>query len=263
MSTPFHLVACTPLVIEQVLQAVPASLITLHPLVGNTLHRDDLALAVHAAESASVLIELDLTKVVAFGDTCSRVRGHHSPVVALVDSVPGAVAAIVLGADATHPLPPSLDLLRAQELGFRRTRSAGTLTQPQHESDEAALQVGEILLDQRLGTLRVADREARIPSRQARVLACLLREPGAVVSRTRLLADAWGWEFDPGTNVVGVYIHYLRRKLAEVGFRGVIETVRGHGYRLVAASVEPAEVSESESQSVGESSAVERTAMRH
>jgi DNA-binding response OmpR family regulator len=67
--------------------------------------------------------------------------------------------------------------------------------------------------------------------REFSLLACFARHPGEALSRDRLLAEAWGYEHDPGTNVVDVYVGYLRRKL---GDPKAIETVRSTGYRLAA-----------------------------
>jgi two-component system OmpR family response regulator len=65
------------------------------------------------------------------------------------------------------------------------------------------------------------------------LLAALLRERGAPVSRRALLREVWGYEFDPGTNVVDVHVNRLRRKLEDRGLESVIRTVRGSGYAAV------------------------------
>jgi len=62
------------------------------------------------------------------------------------------------------------------------------------------------------------------------LLAALLRERGAPISRRALLREVWGYEFDPGTNVVDVHVNRLRRKLEDRGLEDVIRTVRGSGY---------------------------------
>ena len=62
------------------------------------------------------------------------------------------------------------------------------------------------------------------------LLAALLRERGAPLSRRALLREVWGYEFDPGTNVVDVHVNRLRRKLEDRGLEDVIRTVRGSGY---------------------------------
>lgn len=71
--------------------------------------------------------------------------------------------------------------------------------------------------------------EVALSPREFSLLACFARHPGEALSRERLLAEAWGYEHDPGTNVVDVYVGYLRRKL---GDPAAIETVRSAGYRL-------------------------------
>ncbi len=61
-----------------------------------------------------------------------------------------------------------------------------------------------------------------------------MRHPNQVLSREQILSAVWGYDFDPGTNVLSVYINYLRRKLAVDGAAVPIETVRSAGFRMVA-----------------------------
>jgi DNA-binding response OmpR family regulator len=72
----------------------------------------------------------------------------------------------------------------------------------------------------------------RLPEREADLLAYLMRHEGRVCRRDDLLAAVWHYDHDPGTNIVQVYIGYLRRKLARPGSPAPIETVRSVGYRL-------------------------------
>jgi DNA-binding response OmpR family regulator len=76
------------------------------------------------------------------------------------------------------------------------------------------------------------DRIVRLPEREAALLGHLMRNANRVCTREEILAAVWGYEHDPGTNVVQVYIGYLRRKLALPGSPAPIETVRSVGYRL-------------------------------
>jgi DNA-binding response OmpR family regulator len=78
-------------------------------------------------------------------------------------------------------------------------------------------------------------REVELTAREFALLETLLRHPDQVLSREQLLSMVWGYDFDPTSNVVDVYVRYLRRKLGD----GVIETVRGMGYRLVGTSPTP------------------------
>jgi DNA-binding response OmpR family regulator len=72
----------------------------------------------------------------------------------------------------------------------------------------------------------------RLPEREANLLAYLMRSSGRVCTRDELLSSVWGYDHDPGTNVVSVYVGYLRRKLSRPGSPAPIETVRSVGYRL-------------------------------
>ena len=74
--------------------------------------------------------------------------------------------------------------------------------------------------------------EINLSAREFDLLAFLMRHPGQVLSREQLLSGVWAYDYDPGTNVVGVYIAYLRRKLAIDGRPDPIETLRSVGYRL-------------------------------
>jgi DNA-binding response OmpR family regulator len=100
------------------------------------------------------------------------------------------------------------------------------------EGAETTLEAGGIRLDL---VTREASRggvAARLPEREADLLAHLMRHAGRVCTRSELLASVWGYDHDPGTNVVQVYVGYLRRKLALPGSPAPIETVRAVGYRL-------------------------------
>jgi DNA-binding response OmpR family regulator len=90
---------------------------------------------------------------------------------------------------------------------------------------------GDIELDRLSRHVRRADREVRLSTLEANLLAYFMHNPGLTLSRQRLRSAVWHCAFDPGTNVVDVYVGYLRRKL---GPPSPIETVRGEGYRLVA-----------------------------
>lgn len=96
-----------------------------------------------------------------------------------------------------------------------------------------SLEVGGIKLDL---LERRAERDGisvRLADREAELLAYLMRRPGQVCSREQILSSVWGYDHDPGTNVVSVYIGYLRRRLSKPGSPLPVETVRAAGYRLV------------------------------
>jgi DNA-binding response OmpR family regulator len=96
------------------------------------------------------------------------------------------------------------------------------------EQDGALLEAGPLTLDLAAHRATIAGRSVVVSAREATLLATFLRRPGEVLSRDELLRLVWEIEFDPGSNVVDVYVAALRRKLGP----DVIETVRGRGYRL-------------------------------
>lgn len=112
-------------------------------------------------------------------------------------------------------------------------RVRACLREPSVES--ASLEAGGVKLDL---LERRAERDGisvRLADREAELLAYLMRRPGQICSREQILSAVWGYDHDPGTNVVQVYIGYLRRRLSRPGSPLPVETVRSVGYRLVEA----------------------------
>jgi DNA-binding response OmpR family regulator len=99
-------------------------------------------------------------------------------------------------------------------------------------SSERVLEAAGIRLDLITREGRRAGVATRLPEREADLLAHLMRHEGHVCTRDELLSAVWGYDHDPGTNIVQVYVGYLRRKLARPGSPAPIETVRSVGYRL-------------------------------
>jgi DNA-binding response OmpR family regulator len=131
-----------------------------------------------------------------------------------------------LGACDYVSKPFALDELLARiRAHLRRSRPAG--------GDDHVLRAGPLLLDLMRHQARLADAEAPVDltDREFRLLLYLGERAGEVVSRERLLAEVWGYHFDPRSNVVEVCIRRVRRKL---GAEAPIETVRNVGYRLAA-----------------------------
>jgi two-component system, OmpR family, copper resistance phosphate regulon response regulator CusR len=150
-----------------------------------------------------------------------RARGEQLPVIILTAraGVDDAVAGFESGAD-DYVIKP----FRFEELLARvRVRLRGA---PAAES--SMLRSGEVTLDLRTRRAAVGDRTVELTAREFALLENLLRHAGQVLSREQLLSHVWGYDFDPGSNVVDVYIRYLRKKLGD----DVVETVRGMGYRL-------------------------------
>jgi DNA-binding response OmpR family regulator len=101
-------------------------------------------------------------------------------------------------------------------------------------ASETTLAVGDLRLNLLTREATRGGLSVRLPEREAALLAHLMRNVGRVCPRDEILDAAWGYEHDPGTNVVQVYAGYLRRKLGLPGAPLPLETVRGVGYRLRA-----------------------------
>jgi DNA-binding response OmpR family regulator len=150
-----------------------------------------------------------------------RNRGRRLPVVILTarDSVEDTVAGLEGGADDYVAKPFRFEELLAR---VRARLREDPLAEP------TILRVDNASLDLRTRRLTVDGRTAELTAREFAMAEMFFRHPGQVLSREQLLSHVWGYDYDPGSNVVEVYIRYLRQKLGE----SWITTVRGMGYRL-------------------------------
>ena len=103
------------------------------------------------------------------------------------------------------------------------------------QRDPTKLQAAGIELDLHTRKVKVAKKEVHLTAREFDLLAYLMRHPNQVLSRSQILNAVWGYDYDPGTNVLEVYVGYLRRKLGGANGSAPIETVRSVGYRLVTS----------------------------
>jgi len=155
-----------------------------------------------------------------------RSQGSHLPVIVLTarDSVTDTVSALEGGADDYMPKP-----FRFAELLARvrlRLRQSGD---PASTQDDV-LEAGGVRLDLRTRRATVEDRVLDLSAREFALTEMFMLNAGQVLSREQLLDQVWGFDFDPGSNVVDVYVGYLRRKFGA----DTIATVRGMGYRFRA-----------------------------
>ena len=150
-----------------------------------------------------------------------RARGERLPVILLTarDAVTDRVAGLDGGADDYVPKPFSFEELLARVRA--RLRDAGA-------KPTTTLSAAGVELDLLSRTATIDGRSVELTAQEFALAEVFLRHPDQVLSREQLLSRVWGYSYDPGSNIVDVYVGYLRRKLG----RDALLTVRGMGYRL-------------------------------
>jgi two-component system response regulator QseB len=150
-----------------------------------------------------------------------RRSGQRMPVLILTarDDLDSTVAGLEGGADDYVTKPFKFEELLARIRARLRE---------QPEPEQTVMEAGGVTLDMRARRAGVEGRTIELSAREYTMLEVLMRHAGQVLSREQLLSHVWGYDHDPGSNVVDVYVGYLRKKLGP----DVIETARGMGYRL-------------------------------
>ena len=161
-------------------------------------------------------------------DVLRELRGAkvHVPILVLTarDAVESRVAALDAGADDYLVKPFAFAELVAR-IGALTRRAGGPRWTP--SSDVPLVMRDDLVVES-------GDKQASLSPREYALLGCLVRRRGEVVTRAEILREAFGYDFDPGTNVIDVHLTHLRKKLT--GFPINIETVRGAGIRLTVHS---------------------------
>src|SRR5215207_9395147 len=190
---------------------------------------DALWMAAAAAYDALVL-DVMLPGIDGF-ETCRRLRddGVWTPVLLLTarDSVEDRVAGLDGGADDYLTKPFSFAELLAR---LRALVRRGPVEKP------TVLEVGDLRLEPATRRVWRRETELSLTSKEFALLETFMRRPGEVLSRYQLLQHAWDYEYENRSNVVEVYVRYLRQKIDLPFATDSIETVRGAGYRLRAGA---------------------------
>ncbi len=154
-----------------------------------------------------------------------RGQGELLPVIILTarDNVEDKVAGLETGANDYVTKPFRFEELLARVRVQLRNEPARSV-----KTSNDIIQIGNIVLDLRSRKVMVGDRVVDLPTREFILAEMFFRHPGQVLSREQLLDRVWGYDYAPGSNIVDVYVGYLRKKLGN----DLIETIRGMGYRL-------------------------------
>lgn len=152
-----------------------------------------------------------------------RARGFQRPVLVLTaqDALDAKVHTLRAGADDYVTKPFAFEELLARVEALARRPKA--LASP-------VLRVGDLELDMNAREVKRGDRVIDLTPKEYTVLEYLMRHEGRVMSRTLITEYAWGYHFDPGTNIVDVVINHLRKKIDADASKKLITTVRGVGY---------------------------------
>jgi two-component system OmpR family response regulator len=154
-----------------------------------------------------------------------RARGLTTPAIFLTarGTVGDRVEGLDAGADDYLAKPFSFAELLARLRALARRGPVGQAT---------VLEVGDLRLDPAARRVRRGDDEIELTAKEFALLETFMRRPGAVLSRFHLLEHAWDYDYENRSNVVDVYVRYLRDKIDRPFDRHSLETVRGAGYRL-------------------------------
>jgi two-component system OmpR family response regulator len=187
---------------------------------------DDGLWMARAVEYDAIVLDLMLPGLNGI-DLCRQLRGGGvwSPVLMLTarNSVEDRVAGLDAGADDYLPKPFSFAELLA------RLRA---LVRRGHAERPAVIEVGSLRLDPATRQVWRGDEEIHLSAKEFALLETFMRRPGQVLSRYQLLEHAWDYAYENRSNVVDVYVRYLRAKIDRPFGVETIETVRGAGYRL-------------------------------
>jgi two-component system copper resistance phosphate regulon response regulator CusR len=185
---------------------------------------DGLALALDPTVDL-VILDLMLPNL-SGGEILSRLSFERPDLPVIVLTARGGVQDRIKGLDAG-----AVDyLVKPFELGELIARVRAQLRSARR--GETTITGGGITIDLRSRRVKVGDLAVQFSTTEFELLTYLMRNRGTVLSRAQILRSVWGYDHDPGTNVLDVYVGYVRRKLVASGAAGRIVTVRSLGYRF-------------------------------
>lgn len=174
-----------------------------------------------------VILDLMLPKVDGI-TVCQKLRrsGKTMPVIMLTarDTVDDRIVGLDAGADDY--------LVKPFAVGELMARIRAVLRRAEHHTADV-LQLGSLTLDPRTGFVQYGGRKIVLTAKEFSLMLYFMQHPNQILTRIELLENVWDSNYDGLSNVVDVYVNYLRNKLEEEGEDRIIQTVRGRGYMLV------------------------------
>ncbi|MFQ5544066.1 MAG: response regulator transcription factor [Nitrospiria bacterium] len=162
-------------------------------------------------------------------EICKRLREEkvNTPILMLtaMDTLQDKVLGLEVGADDYMTKPFAFEELLARIKSLLR-RS------PYHQEASEEIRVGDLVMNPDRHEVKRGDELINLTNREFSLLQCLMRHPGKVLSRTFILEQVWGYHYDTLTNVVDVYVRYLRKKIDQESSKKLIHTVRDVGYKI-------------------------------
>jgi two-component system response regulator MprA len=182
--------------------------------------------AVAAAPPDALVLDLLMPRVDGL-EVCRRLRaaGDRTPVLVLTarDAVADRVRGLDAGADDYLTKPFALEELLARVRALGRRHGDGA---------DSPMRVGDLTLDESRHEVRRGDRAIDLTAKEFDLLAYLMRNAGKVLSKGQIVDHVWGYDAEATSNVVEIYVHYLRDKIDRGFARPLLRTIRGVGYTI-------------------------------
>ncbi len=192
------------------------------------LGREAIPIAIEGNFNA-IILDLGLPDING-REVCERLReqGLDTPILILTanDTIQDKVTGLRTGADDYMTKPFAFEELLARIEVLMRRRNSETRV------DLQELHIADLTLNATTHEVSRGGTLLELTPKEFALLECLMRMPGKVLSRTRILEQVWGYSSDPLTNIVDVYIRQLRRKIDDDHELKLLKTVRGYGYKM-------------------------------
>jgi DNA-binding response OmpR family regulator len=186
-----------------------------------------------ASNADALIVEWQFEEAPSINTLCYNARRTSTPVIAVCTGGQSEVAeAIAAGSDFALPLPLDRSTIASFIFSYRRITDQAKVSQKPMSISADDLRFGPLALSRSAHQFSIRGQPVELTPREYRLIEFMIQRAGSLCSRDEILDGVWGIRFDTGTNMVDVYMHFLRKKMEAYGETGLIETIRGYGYRL-------------------------------